>query len=51
AKTSVGTGAIGRFMRAVAYQTFPDAMLPPALQESNPWKIIRRVDGRWIEAQ
>ncbi|MBJ9985856.1 aldehyde dehydrogenase (NADP(+)) [Acinetobacter sp. S40] len=45
ARTSVGTGAIGRFMRAVAYQTFPDVMLPPALQENNPWKIIRRIDG------
>jgi NADP-dependent aldehyde dehydrogenase len=51
ARTSVGTGAIGRFMRAVAYQTFPDAMLPPALQENNPWKIIRRIDGRWLEAE
>ena len=51
AKTSVGTGAIGRFMRAVAYQTFPDAALPPALQENNPWNIVRRVDGRIIDAQ
>lgn len=51
AKTSVGTGAIGRFMRAVAYQTFPDAMLPPALQESNPWNIIRRVNGRFTEVK
>lgn len=48
ARTSVGTGAIGRFMRAVAYQTFPDAMLPPALQENNPWKIIRRINGLWV---
>lgn len=46
AATSVGTGAIGRFMRPVAYQGAPDAVLPPALQESNPWNIIRRVDGR-----
>lgn len=47
ATTSVGTAAIGRFLRPVAYQTFPDAQLPPALQEANPWGITRRVDGRW----
>ncbi|MEX5257981.1 aldehyde dehydrogenase (NADP(+)) [Kocuria arenosa] len=50
ATTSVGTAAIGRFMRPVAYQTFPDAQLPPALQEANPWAITRRVDGRWESA-
>ncbi|MEC5200978.1 acyl-CoA reductase-like NAD-dependent aldehyde dehydrogenase [Arthrobacter sp. PL16] len=44
--TSVGTAAIGRFMRPVAYQDVPDAALPPALQEANPWGIARRVDGR-----
>ncbi|GAA4165907.1 aldehyde dehydrogenase (NADP(+)) [Gryllotalpicola daejeonensis] len=43
--TSVGTAAIGRFLRPVAYQDVPDAALPPALQESNPWNIARRVDG------
>jgi NADP-dependent aldehyde dehydrogenase len=45
ATTSVGTAAIGRFLRPVAYQDVPDAALPPALQESNPWGIARRVDG------
>jgi acyl-CoA reductase-like NAD-dependent aldehyde dehydrogenase len=45
--TSVGTAAIGRFMRPVAYQSFPDTQLPPALQDANPWSITRRVDGRW----
>lgn len=45
--TSVGTAAIGRFMRPVAYQSFPPAQLPPALQDGNPWGIVRRVDGRW----
>ncbi|WP_098483524.1 aldehyde dehydrogenase (NADP(+)) [Georgenia soli] len=47
--TSVGTAAVQRFMRPVAYQSFPDAQLPPALQEANPWRIQRRVDGRWTE--
>ena len=46
--TSVGTAAIGRFMRPVAYQDLPDAALPPALQESNPWGIVRRVDGHFV---
>lgn len=48
--TSVGTAAIGRFMRAVSYQDAPDAVLPPALQEANPWGIARRVDGRFEPA-
>jgi len=43
--TSVGTAAIRRFMRPVAYQNIPDSVLPPALQEANPWGIARRVDG------
>lgn len=45
--TSVGTAAIARFMRPVAYQDVPDKALPPALQEANPWGIRRRVDGRF----
>ena len=45
--TSVGTLAIFRFARPVAYQDFPDAALPPALQESNPEGIRRLVDGDW----
>ncbi|MEJ1089520.1 aldehyde dehydrogenase family protein [Microbacterium sp. Mu-80] len=44
--TSVGATAIRRFLRPVAYQSFTDALLPPALQESNPLGIPRRVDGR-----
>lgn len=44
--TSVGTGAIDRFLRPVAYQDVPDALLPPALQSGNPWGVPRRVDGR-----
>jgi len=43
--TSVGTTAIRRWQRPIAYQTTPDSLLPPALQEANPLGIPRRVDG------
>lgn len=43
--TSVGTAAIGRFVRPVAYQGVPDALLPAGLQEANPLRLPRRVDG------
>lgn len=44
--TSVGTAAIERFLRPVAYQNVPDALLPAALREENPLGIPRLVDGR-----
>ena len=37
-----------RFLRPVAYQGLPDALLPPALQEANPWALPRRVDGALV---
>ncbi|MFT4470465.1 aldehyde dehydrogenase (NADP(+)) [Arthrobacter sulfonylureivorans] len=43
--TSVGTLAIERFLRPVAYQNIPDALLPAPLQQSNPWQLNRRIDG------
>jgi NADP-dependent aldehyde dehydrogenase len=43
--TSVGTRAIERFTRPVAWQNAPDSVLPPELQESNPLAIRRMVDG------
>lgn len=43
--TSVGLDAVYRFMRPVAYQGFPDELLPPALKRSNPWKIERLTNG------
>ncbi len=43
--TSVGGRAIVRFTRPVCYQNFPDASLPPELQEANPLKIWRMEDG------
>jgi len=45
ATTSVGAAALGRFVRPVTYQRVPDAALPAALQDANPWGIPRRVDG------
>ena len=43
--TSVGTAAMLRFARPVCYQGFADAMLPAELQNANPRKIQRLVNG------
>ena len=43
--TSVGTAAVFRFARPVAWQGFPQAALPPELQDANPRGIWRLVDG------
>jgi NADP-dependent aldehyde dehydrogenase len=43
--TSVGATAIRRFLRPLTYQSATDSVLPPPLQEANPWRIPRRVDG------
>jgi NADP-dependent aldehyde dehydrogenase len=40
--TSVGVSAIERFLRPVTFQSVPDALLPPALQEGNPLGVERR---------
>ena len=45
--TSVGSLAIDRFLRPVCYQNYPDALLPPALQNSNPLGLQRLVNGEW----
>ena len=44
--TSVGGAAIFRFSRQVCWQDTPDALLPPALQESNPLQLRRTEDGK-----
>ncbi len=41
--TSVGTAAISRFLRAVAYQSTPQELLPPPLQDANPWGVPQAV--------
>ncbi|GER23289.1 2,5-dioxovalerate dehydrogenase [Zafaria cholistanensis] len=43
--TSVGTLAIERFLRPVAYQNIPNGLLPEPLREDNPWNLTRRVEG------
>jgi NADP-dependent aldehyde dehydrogenase len=49
--TSVGLDAIFRFVRPVVYQNFPDDQLPAELQNDNPYKIERVVNGvRQIKA-
>lgn len=43
--TSVGTDAIRRFVRPVAFQNTPQSMLPAELQDANPHGIMRLVNG------
>jgi 2,5-dioxopentanoate dehydrogenase len=43
--TSVGSLAIERFQRPVAYQDVPADLLPEAVRDDNPWGLTRRVDG------
>jgi acyl-CoA reductase-like NAD-dependent aldehyde dehydrogenase len=45
AHTSVGMTAIRRFLRPVAWQNAPAAVLPHELRDENPLGIWRRVDG------
>ncbi|MCY4465042.1 MAG: aldehyde dehydrogenase (NADP(+)) [Chloroflexi bacterium] len=49
ATTSVGTNAIYRFMRPIALQNVPDALLPAPLQDANPLGILRLVDGEYTD--
>jgi NADP-dependent aldehyde dehydrogenase len=44
--TSVGVTAMRRFQRPLVFQDAPPAVLPPALQDRNPWGLPRRVNGR-----
>lgn len=43
--TSVGGTAIERWLRPVAYQDTPPALLPPELRDDNPLGVPRKVDG------
>jgi NADP-dependent aldehyde dehydrogenase len=43
--TSVGMTAMGRFLRPVAFQNAPAAVLPPELRDENPRGVWRRVNG------
>lgn len=44
--TSVGGTAIERWLRPVAYQNAPQALLPPELRDDNPLGLPRRFNGR-----
>jgi NADP-dependent aldehyde dehydrogenase len=43
--TSVGMTSIERFLRPVAYQGFPQALLPEVLRDANPLALPRLIDG------
>ena len=45
--TSVGTLAMERFLRPVAYQDVPDTLLPAAVREATPDGLLRLVDGTY----
>lgn len=47
--TSVGTAAILRFVRPVAFQDCPDSLLPDELKENNPLQIYRLVNGKMTQ--
>ena len=44
--TSVGTRALGRWVRPICYQNFADGLLPPELQNANPLGLLRLVNGQ-----
>ncbi len=45
--TAVGADAIKRFVRPVAFQSFPDSLLPAELKHSNPLGIWRLCNNEW----
>ena len=47
--TSVGAGAIDRFLRPVSYQDLPAYLLPAALQDANPLGLHRVRDGELVQ--
>ena len=47
--TSVGAGAIDRFLRPVSYQDLPSWLLPEALQDANPLGLHRIKDGELVK--
>jgi len=49
--TSVGTAAIGRFLRSVAYQNAPPSMLPPPVRDDNPWNVPQRRSSKGLSSQ
>ena len=48
--SAVGASAIDRFLRPVCYQDLPAALLPAALQDGNPQKLWRTINGQCVLA-
>lgn len=44
--TSVGTAAISRFLRPIAFQGFPEKLLPAELRDNTVDPVFRLVDGK-----
>ena len=44
--TSIGTDAIYRWLRPITFQDCPNTLLPPILQNENPLKIYRLINGQ-----
>lgn len=42
--TAVGTTSIGRFLRPVVFQNFPEALLPAPLHDANPLGVPQQVN-------
>jgi NADP-dependent aldehyde dehydrogenase len=49
--TSVGTGAIKRFVRPVCFQDYPASQLPKELKDDNPLHIWRLVNGNLTQSE
>jgi NADP-dependent aldehyde dehydrogenase len=50
ATTSVGSRAIRRFARLLAFQSAPAALLPEELRDDNPRGIWRLLDAEWTRS-
>lgn len=48
--TSVGTGAIRRFLRPVCFQDCPNSLLPDELKDENPLGILRIVNDEYTRS-
>jgi NADP-dependent aldehyde dehydrogenase len=45
--TSVGTDAVLRWLKPISFQNAPQELLPPALRDENPLKLLRMVNGEF----
>ncbi len=45
--TSVGTDAISRFARFIAYQDMPQTLLPAELRDGNPLQVLRQINNQY----